>query len=56
MTEAEAIEKLKAIRERSGDDYEEGHSDADDVLRNFLRALGYAALVREYDKQGKWYA
>lgn len=54
MTEQEAIAKL---RERcySGD-VELDHSNADEILCEFLRGLGYFDLVEEWDKVEKWYA
>ena len=38
------------------DDYEEAHSEADDILCAFLIDLGYVELVAKYYEVGKWYA
>jgi hypothetical protein len=54
MTREEAIEKLKECQ-KSGDT-EAAHSEADDVLCQLLNALGYAIVVKEYEKIDKWYA
>lgn len=37
-------------------DYEIPHGEADDILCDVLRQLGYGDLVDAYDKVGKWYA
>lgn len=54
MTREQAIEKLKA--EQTSGDYEITHSNADQVLCDLLTALGYADVVAEWEKVGKWYA
>ena len=38
------------------DDKEVAHIQADAVLINMLTALGFADVVREYEKVEKWYA
>ena len=48
---------LKLLKEIQGDwDTEIAHSDADDVLCEMLKALGYSDVVDEYEKVNKWYA
>lgn len=54
MTRENAILQLKELQ---GDgDTEADHADADDVLCEFLKALGYADVVEEWEKVSKWYA
>lgn len=54
MTKEQAIEKLKELQKNG--DYESAHGDADEVLCELLKALGYEDVVAEWDKVGKWYA
>lgn len=54
MTKEQAIAKLKEAQ--NGGDTECDHCTADEVLCDFLTALGYADVVAEYDKVEKWYA
>jgi hypothetical protein len=56
MTEAQAIEQLKAL-EGMGDTEAE-HGRADDILCDFLQANGYAALAAQFREQSRtfWYA
>jgi hypothetical protein len=49
----EAIKKLRDCEMRG---MEEGHMEADDILCELLRQLGYLEVVEEYEKIGKWYA
>ena len=53
MTSEEAIERLKKCH--TGDT-EADHCNDDDVLRDFLNALGYRDVVTAYDKVSKWFA
>lgn len=54
MTREEAITKLKELQK--GYDTESDHVDADDVICELLKSLGYEDVVKEYDAIGKWYA
>lgn len=54
MTKTEAIRILK-INQSLGDT-EASHSNADDVLCDFLIGLGHQDLVDEWRKVPKWYA
>jgi hypothetical protein len=54
MTKEEVIEKL-VVCQHNGDT-EIAHSEADDILCDFLTALGYADVVAEYMKVDKWFA
>jgi hypothetical protein len=58
MTEQEAIDKLNAL---TGSDTEADHSDADEILLEFLAANGHQGLVKAWDDAcertgGFWYA
>ena len=48
------MDRLKAAQDNC--DAESAHADADDVLCDLLKALGYNRVVEEYDKVKKWYA
>lgn len=54
----EIHEKAKAELRRciANDDYEIAHINADDVLVEFLRALGYSDVADLWDEVGKWYS
>ena len=54
MTREEAINKLKILQ--SLGDEEIAHCNADDVICDLLKALGYEDVVKEYDEIDKWYA
>lgn len=54
MTREKAIEELKALQ--TSDDSEKAHSQADTILYDLLTALGFADVVAEFDKVGKWYS
>jgi hypothetical protein len=53
MRRKEAIDELREIQEIA--DLKVGHRLADDVLCRLLHSLGYADVVAEYNKVGKWY-
>lgn len=42
--------------QQSNGDTEMAHSNADDILCDFLIYLGYKDVVDEYRKVSKWYA
>ena len=54
MTKEDAIAKL--IECQHNGDTEAAHSEADDLLCDFLATLGYADVVAEYTKVPKWFA
>ena len=55
MTPKEKI--IKELKnEQNNDDIEMAHSNADDLLCEFLISLGYQDVVYEYNKVSKWYA
>lgn len=48
---------MKALKAAQEDyDTESAHAEADDVLCDLLKALGYTKIVDEYNKVSKWYA
>lgn len=54
MTKEEVIEALKL--EQKNTDIEMAHSNADDLLCQFLNSLGYSDVTAEYKEIPKWYA
>lgn len=60
MTREEAILKLKTIEEpQAGNRYrdkENFHIEADDVLCELLKSLGYGDVVEAWEAIDKWYA
>jgi len=54
MTREEAMALL--VGEQNSGDWEGAHANADRVLCELLKALGYADVVDEWEKVGKWYA
>lgn len=54
MTREEAIQSLKD--EQESDDTEIAHCNADEILCDLLKSLGYGDVVSEYEKINKWYA
>lgn len=50
-----AILELKVHQENSGDT-ENAHGQADKVLCKLLYGLGFADVVREWEKVPRWYA
>jgi hypothetical protein len=56
MTREEALERLSEVSEKLGDDPEAAHSQADMILCELLRSLGYGDVVDAWDDMEKWYA
>lgn len=54
MDGAHAISRLREIQTNT--DKELAHMDADGVLCDLLKSLGYASVVDEYHKVDKWFA
>jgi len=52
--EQQAINALVALQGEG--DTEANHGNADDILCEFLKGLGYENIVDEYNKIDKWYA
>lgn len=55
MTPEEFEKEMNAIRMRYGDDPEEFHTRADDLMCDLLRANGYGAGIDIFEKAEKWY-
>jgi hypothetical protein len=55
MTPEEFAAKMREIR-RHDDDPEAAHGDADQLMTDLLRSLGYSEGVAEFDQMRKWYA
>ena len=53
MKRKEAKDQLREIQEMA--DIEVAHRLADDILCRLLHSLGYADVVAEYNKVGKWF-
>jgi hypothetical protein len=53
--ENECINKLEVILKESDNDQEYAHAEADHVLCDFLKYLGYLEIVKIYEKIPKWY-
>lgn len=56
MIYKDAVKAMQAIVDRGSGDPEMDHGDADDLLCEFLKSLGYGHLVEIYEKVEKWYA
>jgi len=54
MIREAAIKELKRLQ--GGGDIEATRGDADKVLCDLLKMLGYGDVVEEYHKVEKWYA
>ena len=54
MTREKAIDVLQMLQQSH--DTEMAHIDADDVLCELLKSLGYEDVVSEYQKINKWFA
>lgn len=54
MNRETAIELLRM--EQKNRDTEMAHHNADGVLCDLLKALGYSDVIDEWAKVGKWYA
>ena len=58
ITSREAVEKLNAMAAES--DAEQSHSEADEILCDLLRSLGYGAVANAFEdakaRVGFWYA
>ena len=52
----EAVKRMRELRIKAGGDIEEAHRDADDVLMQLLRDLGYGDVAIEFEVIPKWYA
>ena len=56
MTPEELAKKMQKIIDTIIDDEELAHIEADDILCEVLRGLGYGEGVDVYERVAKWYA
>lgn len=57
LSDEARTEFIKQLQDWQGEgDYETAHSEADDILCDVLKLLGYEDIVEAWDKVGKWYA
>lgn len=56
MTPAEFKERMQKIKDVAGNDKEADHGNADDLLIECLRSLGYGEGCDIYEQIEKWYA
>lgn len=56
MTPEQFAKRMQAIHERNGKDREAAHEEADELMAETLRSLGYGAGVAIFEKLEKWYA
>ena len=58
MTKQERIKKYVELMQANVGHYDEeqAHSNADNLLCDLLRELGYGDVVAKYDEVEKWYA
>lgn len=54
MTPEQAAKRMQEIADEG--DIEGGHKDADDLMCQILRTLGYGAMIEIYIELDKWYA
>lgn len=54
--EEKYVEKMRKINKDYRGDPEIAHGEADDLLVEFLKELGFEKLVKEYENIPKWYA
>lgn len=50
-----ALKEMKELEKVEGD-LENSHKEADNILKNIVKHLGYIELADSYDNVGKWYA
>lgn len=56
MTPEEFANKMQQLKNTKGHDEEGFHGDADDLMCELLRSLGYEKGIEIYDSIEKWYA
>jgi len=50
------LQQMQEIVDKDGDDEEQEHIDADQLLCDLLEILGFEELIKLYHKIDKWYA
>lgn len=56
MTRKEFASRMQAITDRKGEDPEHDHKEADDLLCECLKSLGYSDGIEAYDNIQMWFA
>lgn len=56
LTEDEKIKYYALLEDCIKQDPETGHGNADDILTDILKVMGYIEIVALYDKVHKWYS
>lgn len=56
MNREEAIKKLKELQNTDEWDVEQAHIEADNILCELLKTLGYSDVVEEWAKREKFFA
>lgn len=56
MTPEDFANRMRLIEIREADDPEAAHSDADDLMAQVLRQLGYGVGIDIFHALKKWYA
>lgn len=51
----QAARTLQLLRDLSTGTDEENHVEAEDILSNFVRELGFTEIAEAYENIGKWY-
>ena len=51
-----ASQTLEYLKKIPTDASEEGHVEADQILSEFVRELGFTEISEAYEAIGKWYA
>ena len=54
--DVQCAERIGALEALHGPDREVSHSDADELLVELLRSLGYHRTVAAFERLDKWYA
>lgn len=55
LVKADVLARLRELQ-KNGDDIEANHCLADDILCEFISALGHEDVAEEFDALHKWYA
>ncbi|CAH1657786.1 conserved hypothetical protein [Hyphomicrobiales bacterium] len=57
MSREEVVDELKRLARLSEDgDPELAHSEADKIISDFVKSLGYSDVANAFDEIFKWYA
>lgn len=56
LTEQEVIKYCAQLEDCILQDTETGHGNADDILMDVLKAMGYIQIIALYEQVHKWYS